>query len=109
MRRQIVFLSLIFAVSATGFAGTPKQTEQGVSLTVYNDNFGVVREARKMAFEQGVNTVKFTEVASAIDPTSVGFSCLSSPGAVTILEQNYEYDLVNEECCCGDTLIRMLR
>jgi len=48
-----------------------------------------------MKFDTGVNTVKFTDVASAIDPTSVNFKCLSTPGAVSILEQNYEYDLVN--------------
>jgi hypothetical protein len=68
-----------------------------VGLTIYNDNFAVVREARKMNFEKGQNTVRFTDVASAIDPTSVKFTCLSSPGAVSVLEQNYEYDLVNTD------------
>jgi hypothetical protein len=50
-----------------------------------------------MSFEKGVNTKKFTDVASAIDPTSVNFQCLSEPGAISILEQNYEYDLVNTD------------
>ena len=68
-----------------------------MGLTIYNDNFAVVREARRMNFEKGQNTVRFTDVASMIDPTSVKFSCLSSPGAVSVLEQNYEYDLVNTE------------
>jgi hypothetical protein len=69
----------------------------GVGLTIYNDNFGVVREARNMKFEKGQNTMRFTDVASEIDPTSVKFTCLSSPGTVSVLEQNYEYDLVNTE------------
>jgi hypothetical protein len=69
----------------------------GVGLTIYNDNFAVVREARNMKFEKGQNTVRFTDVASMIDPTSVKFTCLSSPGAVSVLEQNYEYDLVNTD------------
>ncbi|MHC5060499.1 MAG: DUF4139 domain-containing protein, partial [Planctomycetota bacterium] len=72
-----------------------KLPEPGVGLTIYNNNFAVVKERRKMDFDAGVNTVKFTDVASAIDPTSVNFKCLSAPGAVSILEQNYEYDLVN--------------
>jgi hypothetical protein len=71
--------------------------EPGVGLTIYNDDFAVVRESRSMKFEKGQNTVRFTDVASAIDPTSVNFTCLSSPGAVSVLEQNYEYDLVNAE------------
>jgi len=73
----------------------PNLPEPGVGLTIYNNNFAVVKERREMDFDAGVNTVKFTDVASAIDPTSVNFKCLSAPGAVSILEQNYEYDLVN--------------
>jgi len=80
---------------STAFAAPKKLPASGIGLTVYNDNFGVIRESRNMSFEKGANTVKFTDVASAIDPTSVNFKCLSSPGAVSILEQNYEYDLVN--------------
>jgi hypothetical protein len=84
----------------TGGAGANEPaivTKPGVGLTIYNDNFAVVREARNMKFDKGQNTVRFTDVASAIDPTSVKFSCLSSPGAVSVLEQNYEYDLVNTD------------
>jgi hypothetical protein len=96
MKRQMIFLAIIcVVVCSVGFAEPKKKLEPGVALTVYNDNFGVVRESRQMLFEKGLNTVKFTDVASAIDPTTVNFRCLSSPGAVSILEQNYEYDLVN--------------
>jgi len=96
MKRKITFLATICILTCSaGFARPTKLPEAGVGLTIYNDNFAVVREAREMPFEQGVNTVKFADVASAIDPTSVNFRCLSSPGAVSILEQNYEYDLVN--------------
>jgi hypothetical protein len=92
-RGQIYSLVLIAILCANCFAAD----SPGVGLTIYNDNFAVVREARNMKFEKGQNTVRFTGVASAIDPTSVKFTCLSSPGAVSVLEQNYEYDLVNAE------------
>jgi len=96
MKRQIIFLATIcVVVCSTVFAKPAKLPAPGVGLTIYNDNFAVVRESRQMSFEQGLNTVKFTDVASAIDPTTVNFRCLSAPGAVSILEQNYEYDLVN--------------
>ncbi|MHC4150388.1 MAG: hypothetical protein ACYSR5_13020 [Planctomycetota bacterium] len=98
MKRQITFLSLTFvAICSMCFAKPAKPPEEGVGLTVYNENFAVVRESRQMAFQKGVNTVKFTDVASAIDPTSVNFRCLSAPGDISILEQNYEYDLVNAD------------
>jgi hypothetical protein len=98
MKRQITFLSLTFiAICSMCFARPVKLPEEGVGLTVYNENFAVVRQLRQMVFQKGVNTVKFTDVASAIDPTSVNFRCLSAPGAVSILEQNYEYDLVDSD------------
>ena len=90
--RLLTFLMIFAAFCSNGlFAAEPNET----ALTVYNDNFAVVRQSRQMDFEQGVNEVKFTGVAANIDPTSVNFKCLSAPGAVSILEQNYQYDLVN--------------
>jgi hypothetical protein len=94
--RRVLFLAMVVWV-CFGFAGVVRGAEEGVSLTIYTDNFGVVRESRNMTFQEGVNTIKFTDVASAIDATSVNFKCLSSPGAISILEQNYEYDLVDTE------------
>jgi len=73
------------------------QAAPEVAITIYNDNFAVVKERRDMTFEQGLNRMQFTGVAERIDPTSVNFLCVSAPEAVSILEQNYEYDLVNTD------------
>lgn len=70
---------------------------QDMAVTIYNDNFGVVKEQRQMTFQQGLNRMQYTGVAERIDPTSVNFLCISAPDAVSILEQNYEYDLVNTD------------
>ena len=91
--RTLYSIAVVLIVSSGCFGAN----EAGVGLTIYNDNFAVVREARNMKFEKGQNTVRVTDVASAIDPTSVKFTCLSAPGAVSVLEQNYEYDLVNAD------------
>jgi len=66
----------------------------GVSLTVYNQNFAVVKERRLMGLEPGTGMVKFPEVAATIVPESVQFSSLR-PGGAKVLEQNYEFDLVS--------------
>jgi len=101
MKREITFY-IVFGllVCLPAFAGQTGQTGangEGTALTIYNEDFGVVRQSRWIDFKQGINTVKFTDVASAIDPTSVNFKCLSTPGAVSVLEQNYEYDLVSAD------------
>ncbi|MEN6383755.1 MAG: DUF4139 domain-containing protein [Phycisphaerales bacterium] len=84
-------LSAILIISTYLYAA---EEGNSVAVTVYNDNFGVIKEQRQMTFEKGLNTLKFTDVAASIDPTSVSFECMSNPGKISILEQNYEYDLV---------------
>jgi hypothetical protein len=59
--------------------------------------FGVVREVRKLALTKGDNQVKFTDVAAGIDPTTVSFRSLTAPDSTAVLEQNYEFDLVNPD------------
>ncbi len=88
-------LLILFIVNCVFAAKEPVPTDNSVAVTVYNSNFAVVKERRPIVFDKGLNTIKFTDVASAIEPASVSFQCLSAPGRVSILEQNYEYDLVN--------------
>jgi hypothetical protein len=88
MRTIFSILTILF-VSSGLFA-----QDSSTAVTVYNDNFGVIKEQRPIVFETGLNTIKFTDVASSIEPASVSFQCISAPGKIAILEQNYEYDLV---------------
>jgi hypothetical protein len=69
----------------------------GVSLTVYNQNFAIVKQRRKMPLAQGVGIVKFPDVAATIVPETVQFSSLRPAGDAQVLEQNYEFDLVSAD------------
>ncbi|MEB2308893.1 MAG: DUF4139 domain-containing protein [Candidatus Brocadiaceae bacterium] len=71
--------------------------EKQVSITIYQNNFGLVRDVREMELKAGIQEIRFADVASQIDPTSVHFKSLTASDQVTILEQNYEYDLVSAE------------
>jgi hypothetical protein len=85
-------------VLATGtFVHGDDPDDRAVSVTVYNGDLGLVRDQRRLDLERGVFTLPFTDVAARIDPTSVAFAALRSPGAVDVLEQNYEYDLLTPE------------
>jgi hypothetical protein len=67
-----------------------------VAVTVYNDNLGVVKDRRPFSLAAGVSDLRFTDVASSIDPTSVHLRSLGrSP--IEILWQDYRYDLVSTE------------
>jgi hypothetical protein len=90
-----VALSLLFAGALAHAAAAPG--EPGVSLTVYNQNFAVVKEVRTLKLPEKVSTVQFRDVAKRIDPTSVHFKSLTDPQGTTVLEQNYEFDLVSAD------------
>jgi hypothetical protein len=46
---------------------------------------------------QGENVVRFSDVAATIDPTSVHFVSTTDPAGTRVIEQNFEYDLVNAD------------
>ncbi len=68
---------------------------QDIAITVYNQNRALVRETRSFTLESGTSTISFTDVAARIDPTSVHFKSITSPDKLSILEQNFEYDLIS--------------
>lgn len=90
MRRLIAALVLALALEIA-------PVNAGVQITIYNDNLALVKDTRDLEYQRGTFDLSFTDVASAIDATSVSFSAVQSPGSVTLLEQNYRYDLVSSE------------
>lgn len=68
-----------------------------VDVTVYNDDLGVVRETRSFNLKKGVNELKVTDVAAQVDPTSVHFKSLTDSDGTSVIEQNFQYDLVNQQ------------
>jgi hypothetical protein len=70
---------------------------EGVSLTVYNQNFVVVKERRFMDLKRGRSLVRFRDVAATIDADTVQFSPLRQPDLARVVEQNYEFDLVSAD------------
>ncbi|MCL2700617.1 MAG: hypothetical protein FWE88_02860 [Phycisphaerae bacterium] len=97
-RKLALTLLLALALTAPALAqqnaAKPAEVKEGVALTVYNGNFAVVREVRKIDIRDGV--VYFKDVAQQIDPTTVHFKSLTDPKAV-LLEQNYQFDLVSPD------------
>src|SRR3569833_3418822 len=66
-------------------------------VTVYYEILGVVKETRPFTLKDGINELKVEDVAAQIDPTSVHFKSLTAPDAVTVLEQDFRYDLASPD------------
>ena len=82
--------------TATPGAISPEQYRNGGgghSLPGY----ATVRHEREIALNAGRNTVRFTDVAGQIDPTTVSFTSLTDPTGTRVMEQNFQFDLVSPE------------
>ncbi len=59
--------------------------------------YAIVKQERTFGFGEGRSTIRFTDVAAQIDPTTVAFASLTDPAGTHVLEQNFEFDLVSTE------------
>ena len=85
------------AAPAAGRAAVTQEQQKEVAITIYNGNLGLVKDIRDLDLGSGTHEVKFMDVAAQIDPTTVHLKSLTDAAAVRILEQNYEYDLLNPQ------------
>lgn len=65
-------------------------TQQKLSITVYNDNLALVQDERRLDVPAGRTRLEFKDVSASIKPETVA---LSGPG-LAVVEQNFDYDLL---------------
>jgi len=92
----VAILALVgVSLLSAGQGASPVAAQgEGVELAVYNQNLALVKDRRTLDLSAGLNEVRFVDVAAQIDATSVHFRSLTDPDGTTVLEQNYEYDIV---------------
>ena len=66
--------------------------QKGVNLTIYNNNLALIKDKRGVELPAGKSTLAFKEVSAQIRPETALLS-----GGVSLLEQNFEYDLLTPE------------
>lgn len=67
--------------------------QQSVSVTIYNKNLALIKDRRSIALPAGLHTLAFREVSAKIKPETA----LVNGGNLTVLEQNFEYDLLTPQ------------
>src|ERR1700686_2645010 len=65
-----------------------------LAVTVYNSNIALVRDVRQLALPPGAFRLKFMDIAATVNPATVHFRSLTEPEKLGVIEQNYEYDLL---------------
>src|SRR5207245_11484201 len=67
------------------------------SGTASNSNIALVRDVRRMRLPTGAVDLRFMDIAAKVNPATVHIVSLTAPKELTVLEQNYEYDLLNPQ------------
>ncbi|MGD1210593.1 MAG: DUF4139 domain-containing protein [Candidatus Acidiferrales bacterium] len=78
-------------------ATTTEKDQTDLSVTVYNSNVALVRDVRQIHLQRGVFPLWFEDVAASIMPATVHFRSLTDPAKLNVVEQNYEYDLLDPQ------------
>ncbi|HEX2081564.1 MAG TPA: DUF4139 domain-containing protein [Longimicrobium sp.] len=113
MRKLPSVLALLALASASAWGQEPivstSADSRGVSLTVYNQGFAIVRERREVPLAAGMNRVRYQDVAQQIEPATVSIQSATVPGGVSVREQNYQYDLIGTQAILEKSVGRTVR
>ncbi len=85
------------AEAPDGIAATTQKDQVDLAVTVYNSNLALIRDVRQLNLPVGSFPLRFEDVASSINPATVHIRSLSEPEKLSVLEQNYEYDLLDPQ------------
>jgi hypothetical protein len=75
-------------------AATTLNDQTDLSVTVYNSNIALVRDVRNLIVPNGLFRLKLMDIAATVNPATVHFRSLNEPDKLSVIEQNYEYDLL---------------
>jgi hypothetical protein len=82
------------ARAAQSDQATSLADQSDLAITVYNSNIALVRDVRNLSLPTGTFRLKLMDIAATVNPATVHFRSLNEPDKLGILEQNYEYDLL---------------
>jgi len=82
------------SASAANDQTTKLSDQTELNVTVYNSNIALVRDVRQLSLPQGAFRLKFMDIAATVNPATVHFRSLTDPDKLGVIEQNYEYDLL---------------
>lgn len=57
---------------------------ESLAVTIYNNNFAIVKDTRKISFDEGESMLYFTDVSSNIQTETVTFKAINSPSSIRV-------------------------
>jgi hypothetical protein len=80
--------------AASSAQSTNLHDQTDLAVTVYNSNIALIRDVRQLTLPTGTFRLKFEDIAATVNPATVHFRSLTDADKLGVIEQNYEYDLL---------------
>jgi hypothetical protein len=104
-KRRAVTLAITSLLSLGAFAvennleetRSTLNDQQSVAVTIYNGDLALVKDTRKTKLKVGLNALALRDVSAQIRPETALLRSINAPGSLTLLEQNFDFDLLTPE------------
>jgi hypothetical protein len=90
-----VSLAALAHPAAAQEARVTQSDQTAVAVTIYNENLALVKDRRRVALEAGIQNLAVIDVSAQMRPETALLRGAS--GGVSVLEQNFEFDLLTPE------------
>jgi hypothetical protein len=97
LKQVTAAVALAFSSIAYGAVAEKPSTladQQSVAVTIYNENLALIKDQRRVVLEAGRNRLALREVSARMRPETALLRSLSHPGALSLVEQNFDFDLL---------------
>jgi hypothetical protein len=71
--------------------------QQSVAVSIYNGDLALVKDTRNVTLKAGLNALALRDVSAQIRPETALLRSINAPGSLTLLEQNFDFDLLTPE------------
>src|SRR3989449_4819532 len=93
----LAILVVVAPVLAQSSLSSTEQDQKEIAVTDYKSNVALVRDVRRLRLAAATLDLRFMDIAAKVNPATVHIVSLTAPKELTVLEQNYEYDLLNPQ------------
>jgi hypothetical protein len=101
-KRRALLIALGTMLSTVAFAAdndfeetrSTLNDQQTAAVTIYNSDLALIKDTRKVKLKPGLNALALRDVSAQIRPETALLRSINAPGSLTLLEQNFYFDLL---------------
>lgn len=92
-----LFVTALMAAEDSSELLSVAKDQQSLAITIYNSNLALVKDTRAINLNKGIQTIALRDVSAQIRPETALFKSINAVGSISVLEQNFDFDLLTPE------------